>query len=159
VIEASRICKRCLVEKDIEEYRFNGKRRRLLCNECGNKQGLAHYHDAGQHERILTRRKELKKLRSKRWHKNNTLKQRHGISLEIYEQMHKEQDGLCAICHKPERIKKIDQPLAVDHCHVTKKIRGLLCYRCNTSLGLLEEDVNAVRRMMEYIEKHNEFAF
>jgi hypothetical protein len=59
-----------------------------------------------------------------------------------YEKLREEQKDLCAICGNPE--SKIDPQqgrpctLAVDHCHKTGKVRGLLCFRCNTNLGWYE---------------------
>jgi hypothetical protein len=50
------------------------------------------------------------------------------------------QDGVCAICHKPETMVRLGKVirLAVDHDHGTGEVRGLLCYRCNRLLGNLE---------------------
>jgi len=53
-------------------------------------------------------------------------------------------NGLCWICLKREAK-------VVDHCHDTKKIRGLLCYHCNTALYLIE-DKEALRRAIEYVK-------
>lgn len=59
-----------------------------------------------------------------------------GITEEIYAQMLSDQDGKCAICGGPPdgRWKK----LAVDHCHTSGEVRGLLCMVCNTMLGRFE---------------------
>lgn len=46
--------------------------------------------------------------------------------------MWKAQKGRCAICCKHER--HFTKRLAVDHDHKTKKVRGLLCFRCNKFL-------------------------
>jgi len=60
-----------------------------------------------------------------------------------YTRMHAAQEGLCAICKRPE--SKIDPQLgsptmlAVDHNSKTKKVRALLCFRCNTNLGWYEK--------------------
>jgi hypothetical protein len=67
--------------------------------------------------------------------------------------MLKEQKGVCAICHQPEtaigRGGKVVN-LGVDHDHVTGQVRHLLCYRCNTSLGLLRENPEIIERMLSY---------
>jgi hypothetical protein len=61
---------------------------------------------------------------------------------DTYQQLLHNQGGVCAICHQPE--VKIDKQrgtlciLAVDHCHTTGTVRGLLCFRCNTNLGWFE---------------------
>jgi DNA-binding transcriptional MerR regulator len=64
------------------------------------------------------------------------LRQNFGLTIEQYADMLSEQDGVCAICHG---INASGRRLAVDHDHVTGKIRGLLCSQCNTSLGHYEK--------------------
>jgi hypothetical protein len=66
------------------------------------------------------------------------------------------QNGVCAICRKPETYthhmtKKIAN-MAVDHCHVTGKIRGLLCHKCNHGLGKFGDDVSLLRKALAYLE-------
>ncbi len=54
-----------------------------------------------------------------------------------YDRLHAEQNGVCAICGKaPKRLKKDGTPyrLAVDHARPSKRVRGLLCFRCNSGL-------------------------
>ena len=65
--------------------------------------------------------------------RNANLRHRFGIVQADYERIFKEQDGCCGICE----ISGIN--LVVDHCHISKKVRGLLCTRCNTKLGFYEE--------------------
>lgn len=60
----------------------------------------------------------------------------YGLTVEQYEEMFSKQDGVCAICKQPWKTRR----LAVDHCHKTGKIRGLLCGRCNGQLGWLENE-------------------
>ncbi|KKL94232.1 hypothetical protein LCGC14_1866700, partial [marine sediment metagenome] len=52
------------------------------------------------------------------------------ISREQYDVLFKKQDGKCAICHRHQRYQR----LAVDHCHKTQVVRGLLCMQCNRGL-------------------------
>ncbi len=76
---------------------------------------------------------------------------------EAYANLLLKQNSLCAICSKPE--SKIDPQLgkpcvlAVDHCHVTGKVRGLLCFRCNTNLGWYE---NMKDQFLKYLKDNNE---
>ena len=67
------------------------------------------------------------------------LKTRYNITPEQYAEMSINQGNRCAICGNEEtaqhnHTKKI-QKLAVDHCHITGKVRGLLCQDCNRGLG------------------------
>ena len=62
------------------------------------------------------------------------LKKRYGLTLEEYEIMVDSQDGLCLICKSREK-------LSVDHNHTTGHIRGLLCFKCNIALWIIEDQV------------------
>lgn len=61
------------------------------------------------------------------------LKHKYGITLSEYNSLLEKQNYVCAICKQ-----KRGAVLAVDHCHDTGKVRGLLCRLCNTSLGIFK---------------------
>jgi len=46
--------------------------------------------------------------------------------------------------------------LLVDHCHVTGKYRGLLCNRCNTSLGFVNDDIELLEKMVNYLKEYKQ---
>jgi Autographiviridae endonuclease VII len=82
---------------------------------------------------------------------------KYGITITEYDALYQHQDGVCAICGKPESGRdntgtKI-KALAVDHDHETGAIRGLLCSTCNSFLGYIGEDPEILRRGAEYIER------
>lgn len=81
--------------------------------------------------------------------RRQTLK-RFGITIEEYDRMATSQGCLCAICRKPEPVE--GRQLAVDHDHITGRIRALLCSVCNTSLGKWNDDPVLIRRAAEYVE-------
>jgi len=85
------------------------------------------------------------------------LKRHYGIDLAKYQEMLLAQNGVCAICFKPETsvVNGKIKPLAVDHCHDSEKIRGLLCARCNQAVGLFGEDVNVISNAIDYLRKHS----
>jgi hypothetical protein len=78
--------------------------------------------------------------------RDQKLRVRYGISLEIYRQMVKNQHGRCAICNK-------HATLIVDHSHGTGKVRGLLCNNCNGGIGLLKEKRNIIESAMHYLDR------
>lgn len=83
------------------------------------------------------------------------LRQKYGISLKQYNLMFEEQGGVCNICKRPERIvngksKKI-APLAVDHCHDSGKVRGLLCFSCNIALGKFQDSPEILARAISHV--------
>lgn len=67
----------------------------------------------------------------------NRRKRLYGVDGARYAEMLAVQDGGCAICHAPPNPegKASTQTLCVDHDHETGAVRGLLCHRCNKSLG------------------------
>lgn len=91
---------------------------------------------------------------------DRNLKRFFNLTREQYNEISASQNNACAICKKPETapdartgtIKK----LAVDHCHNSKLIRGLLCNRCNTTLGKAEDNVGLLQAMIDYLNKHKE---
>lgn len=115
--------------------------------------------------------KSCEKINSANWRKTNKEKcraydknrkerkreqnyrRKYGISIDTYESMLKEQGGCCMICRRAElKDKKLD----IDHCHRTGKIRGLLCARCNKTIGLLEDDGQLALNMIAYLDKFKE---
>lgn len=84
---------------------------------------------------------------------------KYGVTIEWYEQKMLEQDGRCRICRQPETaVEKrtgLAKGLAVDHCHVSSKARGLLCTRCNTALGLLQDNPDLLRAAANYLEEQS----
>jgi hypothetical protein len=76
----------------------------------------------------------------------------YGISKEEYLALIFNQKGKCAICKKIPKNKK---GLFLDHCHNSKKIRGLLCSNCNSGLGMFLDDVKLLRKAVKYLKKNN----
>lgn len=86
--------------------------------------------------------------------RNNRYKRLFGISLDEYNEMLENQNYVCLICHCPETSKHNNQKikeLAVDHCHSTGKVRGLLCDRCNHILGLAKDSKTLLLNAIAYL--------
>jgi hypothetical protein len=77
------------------------------------------------------------------------LKKFYGIDSEEYDSVFKKQGGVCAICGKPPNGKK----LSVDHDHNTNKVRGLLCYSCNSGLGFFVDSRPNLQNALIYLIK------
>lgn len=78
------------------------------------------------------------------------LERKFGITVEQYETLFHQQNGTCAICLSAPTLER---RLAVDHCHKTKIIRGLLCFSCNSALGHFKDDPNILRKAAVYLEQ------
>ena len=78
-----------------------------------------------------------------------------GLLIEDYNTMLLNQGGVCAICRNPETLVDIrtgvTRALSVDHCHLTGRVRGLLCNRCNRALGLIKDDISLCDSMKSYL--------
>lgn len=68
--------------------------------------------------------------------RNAKLRRKFGITQIEYENILRAQDGVCALCKKP---CVTGVALAVDHCHKTGRVRGLLCLKCNVGVGMYEK--------------------
>lgn len=73
---------------------------------------------------------------------------RYGIGLEEYDAMKAQQDGKCGVCKESRHV------LYVDHCHSTGVVRGLLCQKCNTGIGMLRDSIKLLRSAVKYLEKY-----
>ncbi len=70
------------------------------------------------------------------------------IIRERYQALFDLQSGRCALCNKVWNKR----PLMQDHCHKTGMIRGLLCQKCNTALGLFGDSPEMIKKVLEYLE-------
>ena len=92
------------------------------------------------------------------WEINNPMNRRaitlrrHGLTIEEYDIMLADQNGLCNICLDPPKDGK---RLNVDHDHATNKIRALLCDRCNRALGMFKDDAMLIPKAVAYLIKHS----
>jgi hypothetical protein len=77
-----------------------------------------------------------------------------GITYGMYDAMFEAQGGMCKACGKPE-TRETDgriHRLQIDHCHLTDKLRGLLCWRCNVTVGNVEDDAELLRKLAGYLD-------
>jgi len=159
-------CSRCQEEKQISEFHKDRQRKDGLypwCKFCVNKQS----------SNWARKNKEKKAASCKLWKRNNRerlafwhkgyqadnkdriaeydrqyrLKRKYNLTLEEYNQILSEQDGVCAIC-KVEGTPH----LSVDHDHETGKIRGLLCKKCNLGLGYFNDSANLTQKATDYLK-------
>jgi len=81
-----------------------------------------------------------------------------GVDAARYQEMLREQGGVCAICGQPERHRDAlsgkPKALAVDHDHATGAVRALLCLTCNTAIGLLNDDAALLAKARAFVLYH-----
>lgn len=76
------------------------------------------------------------------------------MTIEQFQAIELTQGGKCAICFKPETAKNragVIKPLHVDHNHETQRVRGLICHRCNTMIGLALESPTILTSAIGYL--------
>lgn len=133
-------CRVCKQEKELSFFHKH-KSRSLgvsgTCKKCAMKNSRQHYKNNRSHAQ------------------STKLFKKYGITLADFNLLLAAQNGVCKLCKKEEKNpRKFGiQLLAVDHCHKTNKIRGLLCSLCNRGLGFFGDDPHILRAAASYLEK------
>ena len=169
-----KICAKCGETKPLEAFgpqKLGKDGKRARCKACEVLYARARY-KADPAKAAAIRRKWSQKNRGKdaaytrTWSKANPEKlqaikraltlRAYGLAPQDYASMLLSQRGACAICgtHEPGGSK--GKRFAVDHCHATGKVRGLLCSPCNTGLGQLKDDPAVLRKAIAYLEANDE---
>ena len=127
--------------KRIEATKLGMRKKTLACAECGSdfvRTSPAQRYCSGQCWNRVARRKRPKIDRFK-------------ISADHYAALLDVQSGKCAICGSEHQSNQRKESLAVDHCHTTGIVRGLLCHRCNTAIGLLKDSTEILNSAINYL--------
>jgi len=139
-------CCCCLKTKPLSEFYKRGKckkertsRYRSHCKDC---------HSTKAAIRWETDEKFRKRGKDSAY--RYSLKKNYNLTESEYLSILKEQNGVCLICQQNGHLKS--GRLAVDHCHLTGKIRGLLCTRCNAAIGLLNDNISLLKKAIKYLE-------
>lgn len=144
-------CSKSCQQHAARAARRRRRRESLRCHHCDRKLTPGHsgarYCDAGCREKA---RQARDRYALQRKNLAVQLRRRYGISLEQYEAMLELQDGRCAICGR--HGDEFGRRLAVDHCHETGKVRGLLCINCNPGIGAFRDNPELLRRAASYLE-------
>lgn len=79
-----------------------------------------------------------------------------GLTVEEYDALEEGQGFVCKICGEPETALSNTgyvKRLAVDHCHKTGEVRGLLCMNCNAGLGHFKDDVDLLLKAIQHLKE------
>lgn len=145
-------CGACKELKALEHFQFSVGRFYSSCKPCHSKRVAAWRAKQDpiqlrEKQRASAKRlKDKRKLTSKAKHL-----QRYNISVEQWATILAEQDFSCGICKK--HYSSFDRSLAVDHDHITGKVRGLLCFSCNTGLGHFKDNTLALIQAVKYLKR------
>lgn len=133
-------CRKCSVEKAKSEfYSFDSGRVRQPCKPCLRAERRTRYRNSDEPDKV--------------WARNLA---RYGLTPADYDRMLTEQDSVCATCRRPQSTR--NKRLAVDHDHVTGRVRQLLCDACNVTIGFIEKHQVPLDALVAYLARHRSAA-
>lgn len=158
----------------LSENDIKTKNKSKICRFCHRKTAsMARNNDREKYNAKIAKDKEANPKKYEEFYKNHykRLKERfgeyhslnkqcraRGITLQDYADMIDDQQNKCAICLKEETCRDVyhdrARRLSIDHCHATKKVRGLLCQGCNVAIGRFKDDIEIMQRAIDYIKAH-----
>lgn len=158
-----KVCRTCDTLLPLTEfYRSARDGHQSMCKRCKRAYNQANKEAINARERIYTKAWKLrtgrykprewkppkpKVVRPKRVKGETTPRLRkYGLSIADFDAMVERQGGVCAICRGDD-----PRGLVIDHCHDTGQVRGLLCNRCNTGIGMLRDNAAVVASAGHYL--------
>lgn len=152
-----KVCSKCKIEKPKSEffksglYKSGKSKFRGDCKEC-SKKDTANWR--------IKNRSEYNNYAAA-WRSKNPgrqhatdIKRHYGLSIENYNKLLAQQNCQCKICGKQHDPSVNRGRLYVDHCHNSKKVRGLLCGKCNVALGNMDDDVSLLEKALAYLKSY-----
>jgi hypothetical protein len=134
------VCTMCNISKKNSEYpkKVGDRRLRKYSSIC----------------KICNKDRWKKYIKSPIKLKTYKLKYFFNLSYSDWEFLKLKQSNSCAICKTPEN--NLDRSLAVDHNHLTGKVRGLLCNSCNLGLGKFKDNIEILENALKYMKENEE---
>jgi recombination endonuclease VII len=145
-------CPRCNGQRDPDEFIASTGRLYRTCRKCRD----------GTRQRNRERRERI----GADGVRADNLRTKYGISVEEYDALRARQDYRCAICGTHEdalppagvgrprldgRPTAVPVKLVVDHCHHSRRVRGLLCVGCNAAIGQFRDNETALWGAVRYL--------
>lgn len=135
-------CRTCAKTKAVDEFSFHDTKtgcRKTICKTCDAERAVR-WAKAHPNERaVVERRRHLKRT--------------FGLTETDYEEMLTSQGGACKICKRKSSGTR-NHRMFVDHDHTTEKVRGLLCFKCNTGIGAFDDNPGLLEKAAAYIEEY-----
>lgn len=138
------VCSKCKALKPIEEFSVSvtGRRAGKPFSRCRTCRASDHKERKKRDPSVYDRIEWPSKI-----------KKMYGITPKDYDKMFDSQGGACAVC-KSKVPGGGKGRFMIDHCHATKKVRGLLCQACNRAIGLLKDNPENAVRVAAYLNKN-----
>lgn len=134
----TRVCTGCGLRQPMAEFYWaNGRKcRRRRCKSCVAEDRRTRYLDP-----------EYRASASEAG-RYNAIRRKYGLTREDMDRLEAESGGMCAICKRG-----FGGQFHVDHCHKSGKVRGLLCFTCNTALGKFMDDIDVLESAIAYLRE------
>lgn len=160
-------CYVCKKSKAVTEYRVTGtyKGKKYLdrqCRECRNAYERNRYaknprRNPKKYWLEGKNQKQILELKRKRSIKRRY--ERYGLDIASLQKRLDAQFGHCATCYTVLTLdssskNEVIKPAHVDHDHKTGLVRGILCSKCNHALGLVNDDPDILKNMIEYLKDY-----
>jgi Recombination endonuclease VII len=146
-IRSQRFCRAACKQRSL--YWRRNPREQRACAECGTD-----ISDQRRDKTFCSTKCASKTLNRERpeIRLRHRLKKQYGLTIEGYQELLDSQGGVCAICGTDE-IRGFGKRLAVDHCHDTNKVRGILCGNCNRGIGAFAHEPARLEAALRYLKK------
>jgi hypothetical protein len=141
-------CKECRKRFEKEGFPYRPKKiikNKSLCRHCGKYKNFSDFYIRPETNSPYSYCKECNQIKRRK----RTV-EKYGISIELYEKVAKEQNNKCKICDQQNSGRT--NFLVVDHNHKTEEFRGLLCANCNTAIGMAQENIDILQKMINYLK-------
>jgi len=157
--------KRIWTEQDRENDRkryVNRTPEQIACKKCDDAKYRLKHDTKAYHKKWYEKNKEHNNKKSQEWYRNNkakvieqtwvrSIREKFGITPEQYYELVEQQGNKCAICGSSNPQVRGKGKWHIDHCHKTNKVRGLLCFKCNTGLGLFNDNPELFKIATAYL--------
>lgn len=131
-------CKRTLDDEQFGKNRFMCDGRLNTCKRCVS--GYMREYRKEHKDEIAARKREC------------AIRNTYGLSIEDVGRIFENQGSSCAICGRDVPTGRGWQ---IDHDHKTGRVRGILCHRCNTALGMAKDNPDLLQQAMDYLRKYD----
>ena len=123
-----------------DKNNLKGKRKAYYCKECANSKGRKWHKNNGDSESVKRKKRDRYFLRN------------YNITVNEYEELLAKQNYECQICKV--KLLSYGNGTHLDHCHTSGKIRAILCTNCNRGLGHFQDNVEFLKRAVDYLQQH-----
>lgn len=169
--EGFAFCSKCHIQKSLIEFHKSTTSKKGRNSQCRSCRSISAGHvlrrvyeiepDPGNRWCSVCKKQKSIELfpkvgrRCKECYSRATVRE-YGLTEEDYDQMLHKQNYRCAICgsNSSSESKKKGRFLYIDHDHYTGKVRGLLCSKCNSGIGLLGDDFEVLECAADYLRTH-----